>query len=72
MENAKREYGTVEWLWEQGKLRVTRPGVPEAKREGSYAEVVAVLTGLGQEGWKVVACIGAGNWLFWTVERENG
>jgi len=63
------EYATVEWIWSESKLRCTRPGTPEWGGQGSYVELVNLLSGLGREGWEVCACSGAGNWLFWTLKR---
>jgi hypothetical protein len=36
---------------------------------GSYAQVVELLTSLGQQGWEVATCGGAANWLLWTLKR---
>jgi len=63
------EYATVEWIWNQNDIRCTLPGKDGFTRQGSYAEVVDVLTQLGGEGWEVAACAAAGNWLFWTLKR---
>ena len=63
------EYATLEWLWDVSSIRVNLPNGTEIKQQGSYAEVVVVLSGLGREGWEVAACTSAGNWLFWTLKR---
>ncbi len=65
------EYAVVEWLWDVNSLRVNLPGGAEEKLTGSYAEVVSTLTSLGREGWEVVGCVAAGNWLFWTLKRQT-
>ncbi|HEY7125321.1 MAG TPA: hypothetical protein VH540_15310 [Ktedonobacterales bacterium] len=65
------EYAVMEWLWDVNNLRVNLPGGAEEKLAGSYAEVVSTLTGLGREGWEVVGCVAAGNWLFWTLKRQT-
>jgi hypothetical protein len=68
---AKRlEYATLEWLWDMHELRVNLPQNQEHKSKGTYNEVVAVLTTLGNEGWEAVTCTSGGNWLFWTLKRE--
>jgi hypothetical protein len=64
------EYAVVEWLWDVNSLRVNLPGGAEEKLNGSYVEVVSTLTSLGREGWEVVGCVAAGNWLFWTLKRQ--
>ena len=63
------EYATLEWLWDVSSIRVNLPDGTEVKQQGSYAEVVVVLSGLGREGWEVTTCTSAGNWLFWTLKR---
>jgi hypothetical protein len=65
------EYATLEWLWDISSLRVNLPDGTEVKQQGSYAEVVVMLSGLGRQGWEVVACVSAGNWLFWTLKRAT-
>lgn len=67
---AQWEYATLEWLWDVSSIRVNLPDGTEVKQQGSYAEVVVVLSGLGREGWEVAACTSAGNWLFWTLKRS--
>ncbi len=63
------EYGTIEWMWDQGKIRINLSGNREFKQQGTYNEVVALLNQLGAEGWGVASCVAAGNWLFWTLHR---
>ena len=65
------EYLTVEWLWDSSSLRITHPHQPEKSIQGSYQEVVNLLTSLGKEGWEVCACVANSNWLFWTLKKEN-
>lgn len=63
------EFATLEWLWDSGAIRINLPGGEERKSEGSYAEIVATLTALGQEGWDVANATAAANWVFWTLRR---
>jgi hypothetical protein len=65
------EYCTVEWLWNDSNIRVTRPIQSDDFQKGSYAEVVQTLTQLGSEGWEVASCAGTANWLFWTLKRST-
>ncbi|MFB9964938.1 hypothetical protein ACFFOP_20370 [Sinosporangium siamense] len=65
------EFATVEWLWDNGSLRVNLPGGSESKLSGSYNEVVALLSDLGSQGWDVATCTSGGNWLFWTLRRQR-
>ena len=65
------EYLTVEWLWDGSSLRVNHPNKPEKLSQGSYQEVVDLLTSLGSEGWEVCACVANSNWLFWTLKRQK-
>jgi hypothetical protein len=67
--NTRYEYGTLEWIWDQESIRCTLPEGGGFNDGGSYQEVVDILTRLGQEGWEVVTCATAGNWLFWTLKR---
>lgn len=66
----KFEYATLEWLWDQSNLRCNFPNGDEQQFQGSYAEVVDVLSDLGQNGWEVCGCVAAANWLFWTLKRK--
>jgi len=59
----------VEWLWDKDSIRVQEPGRDAVMTEGSYEAVVHALSLLGRQGWRVVSCAAAGNWLFWTLER---
>jgi hypothetical protein len=68
MPNESFEYATVEWLWDTGHLRVNRPGGQEDQQDGSYAELVELLTSLGGEGWQVAS---RANWIFWTLQRRR-
>jgi len=63
------EYASVEWIWDQGGIRVNLPDGTESTDPGSYAEVVETLTQLGRQGWAVAACVAMGNWLYWTLQR---
>ncbi len=63
------QFATIEWLWNTNALRVNLPGGHEEQQGGSYKEVVETLCRLGAEGWSVVSCVAAGNWLFWTLQR---
>lgn len=65
------EFGTVEWLWDQDALRVNMPGSSERRFSGSYDEVVAMLSELGNQGWDVATCAASANWLFWTLRRQR-
>jgi hypothetical protein len=60
---------TVEWLWDQNAIQCHQPGGREGHWQGSYAQVVDLLTQLGQDGWEVAACAANANWLFWTLKR---
>ncbi len=64
------EHCTVEWLWMEGSIRVNLPGIEESSQDGSYQEVVELLSELGHQGWEVVTCVGVSNWLFWTLKRQ--
>ena len=64
------EYATLEWIWDNQTLRVNLPQNKERQAQGSYAQVVNLLTELGNEGWEVSTCAAQGNWLFWTLKRE--
>ncbi|RCV52965.1 hypothetical protein [Marinitenerispora sediminis] len=63
------EFATVEWIWTDSAIQVNLPGGEERTSTGSYNQVVAVLSGLGEQGWDVAACASAGNWLLWTLRR---
>ncbi len=63
------EYCTIEWVWMQNTLQLNMPDGEVTKAEGSYAELVDLLNQLGQQGWEVATCAGAGNYLFWTLKR---
>ena len=67
------EQAMVEWLWDVDALRTVAPGGQEHRSSGgSYAGVLAALGTLGAQGFHVVGCSGAGNWLLWTLERRVG
>ncbi len=68
--NKKWEYATLEWLWDSHNLRYNLSDGTEKQSTGSYAEVVQILSKLGEEGWEVVTCTSEANWLFWTLKRE--
>lgn len=63
------EYATIEWVWNQETFRINMPDADEIHQYGSYKELVDLLNQMGQKGWEVVTCAGAGNWLFWTLKR---
>ncbi|ETA03467.1 hypothetical protein ThrDRAFT_04604 [Frankia casuarinae] len=65
------EFATVEWLWDQGSIRVNMPRGKERMFPGSYDELVTVLSDLGGQGWDVATCAATGNWLFWTLRRQR-
>ncbi|GLZ37227.1 hypothetical protein [Actinokineospora sp. NBRC 105648] len=65
------EFGTIEWMWGNGTIRLNLPGGVEQTQNGGYQEVVDVLTGLGRQGWDVATCAAGGNWLFWTLRRQH-
>ncbi len=67
--SSRWEYATLEWIWDHDSLRCTLPDGQEWRERGSYAEVVAMLNRLGDEGWEVSTCAASGNWLFWTLRR---
>ena len=46
------EYCTLEWLWDESRMRLNPPDGQESKLRGSYPEVVAVLNSLGASGWQ--------------------
>ena len=54
-------FGTVHYLLPDGT---------HEKLKGSYAEVVALLTKLGYEGWEVATSVATGNWILWTLKRR--
>lgn len=64
------EYGLLEWLWDLSRMRLNLPGERETQSKGSYAEVVALLTTLGANGWNVAACVASSNWVLWTLKRQ--
>lgn len=63
------EHALVEWIWEGGMLRTVTPSGEERTSKGMYFEVVAALRAFGAQGFHVVGCTGAGNWILWTLER---
>lgn len=63
------EHGSVEWLWMEGGIRINLPGEEEYRQEGSYQEVVELLSKMGRHGWEVVTCVAGSNWLYWTLKR---
>lgn len=67
--SSRWEYATLEWIWDQGFMRYNLPDGQEWTERGSYAEVVAILNRLGDDGWEVATCAASGNWLFWTLRR---
>ena len=64
------EYAIIEWLWEEGSIRVNLPGNNEKFYQGSYNELVEVFNRLGAEGWQTSTCTSAGNWIFWTLIKN--
>ena len=44
------EYASVEWIWNANKLRCTRAGVPDQLADGSYNELMQMLSWLGHDG----------------------
>jgi hypothetical protein len=64
------EYAIVEWLWNQDWIHYLLPDGTHNRQKGSYAEVVELLTNLGQEGWEVVSAVATGNWILWTLKRR--
>ena len=65
----KFEYSTIEWLWQDSSIRVNLPGNEEKMFQGSYSVLVEVFNNLGNDGWEIVTCTSAGNWIFWTLKR---
>ncbi|WNV89466.1 hypothetical protein [Umezawaea sp. Da 62-37] len=66
------EFGTVEWMWTEGTIRVNLPGGYErVHQQSGFPEVVEVLSALGATGWDVATNAAAGNWLFWTLRRPR-
>ena len=63
------EYGILEWVWDVSRIRLNLPGERETQSQGSYAEVVTVLTTLGATGWNIAACVASSNWVLWTLQR---
>ena len=66
----KWEYAILEWLWDSSRMRLNLPGGEETRSMGSYAEVVALLTTLGANGWNVATCVASSNWVLWTLKRQ--
>jgi len=64
------QYGILEWIWDQGEIRITLPNAEEVFLSGSYAEVARALTELGKQGWEVATNSGTANWLLWTLKRS--
>lgn len=71
MEQKRWEYATVEWIWDQGSLRLNLPDGNEIKQMGSYPEVVTFLSDMGRDGWEVATCVAVNNWLYWTLKRPQ-
>jgi|FaiFalDrversion3_1042247.scaffolds.fasta_scaffold70821_1 hypothetical protein len=65
------EYAIVEWLWNENWIHYLLPDGTHKRLKGSYAEVVELLTRLGQEGWEVVSAVATGNWILWTLKRQK-
>jgi hypothetical protein len=65
------EYLTLEWLWDSSSLRITSPIQPEKDLQGSYQEVVDILTSLGNQGWKVCGYVTNANWIFRTMKKQK-
>ena len=64
-------YASVEWIWQGGTIRINIPHQQEVHQRGSYQEVVETLTRLGMQGWEVVACVGVGDWIYWTLKHRG-
>jgi hypothetical protein len=67
----KWSYASVEWVWAGSQIRMNFPGQPEQFRQGTYQDVVELLTQLGGQGWEVVACVGVADWLYWTLKFHH-
>ncbi|ABW14992.1 hypothetical protein Franean1_5641 [Parafrankia sp. EAN1pec] len=65
------EFATMEWIWDQGSIRINLPGGREMMVAGSYNEVVAELGKLGGQGWDVASSTASSNWIFWTLRRAS-
>lgn len=72
------EHATVEWFWTQPagvdappSFVIYMPDGSADRRLGSNIEVTLALTELGRQGFETVACITAGNWILWTLKREQ-
>jgi hypothetical protein len=66
------QFATIEWLWTASAIRLNLPDGKEQQQPGSYKEVVDLMCRLGAEGWQAVTCTAAGNWLFWTMQKQVG
>ena len=67
--NLSWEYCIVEWLWDFGRIQYFLPDGQQGEEEGSYPQVVEVLSQLGRDGWEVVGNTASSNWVFWTLKR---
>jgi hypothetical protein len=63
------EYATLEWVWEEGSIRLNLPGSSETFSEGSYNEVVTQLCDLGRDCWEVASTVASADWIYWTLRR---
>ena len=63
-------YASVEWVWQGQTIRINIPHHQESHRQGSYQEVVEVLTELGMQGWEVVTCVAEADWIYWTLRHR--
>jgi hypothetical protein len=63
------EYASMEWVWQDGTIRLNLPGQPEQHLEGSYAEVVETLCRLGRDCWEVATTVAVSDWIYWTLRR---
>lgn len=57
--SSRWEYATQDW--DQDYLRCNLPEGRELREQGSYDEVVAMLTRLGYEGWEAATRVASGN-----------
>ncbi|OJJ14636.1 hypothetical protein BKI52_42165 [marine bacterium AO1-C] len=65
------EYASVEWLWDSGNIRINLPNGEEHQSTGTYAEIVATLNEMGQNGWDIGSCAAQSNWIYWTMKRAR-
>ena len=67
----KWSYASVEWVWAGSQIRMNFPGQEEQHRQGSYQEVVELLTMLGGQGWEVCGCVAVADWMYWTLKFQH-